>query len=90
MDWRDGPVRVGQPAASGRELALLRAVAAGRAQMTVSCEPDLTIDGLNCCDQHAAHGLSHAGLICPGAVGVLGSRVPAALTSAGAALLATA
>jgi hypothetical protein len=72
---------------NGRELALLRAVAAGRAELTVSSEPDLTIDGLNCCDQTTAHSLSHAGLICPGRVATLGTRVPAALTSAGIALL---
>jgi hypothetical protein len=75
------------PTLSSRDRAILRAVAAGRAEMTVSSEPDLIIDSLNCCDQHAAHCLSRAGLICTAAVGAPGARVRAALTEAGATLL---
>ena len=75
------------PTLTGRDRAILRAVAAGRAEVTVSCEPDLLIDGLNCCDQAAVHGLCHAGLICPATLGRAGARVPAVLTSAGAAAL---
>ncbi|MFF0145401.1 MULTISPECIES: hypothetical protein [Amycolatopsis] len=48
---------------SGRALAMLRAVAAGRAELTCSCEPDLRVDGLPCCDQPAAHALARDGLI---------------------------
>lgn len=48
---------------SHRVLAMLRAVAAGRGELTRSCEPDLRIDGLPCCDQVAAHELVHAGLV---------------------------
>jgi hypothetical protein len=48
---------------SRRALAMLRAVAAGRAEVTCSCEPDLRVDGLPCCDQATAHELAHAGFI---------------------------
>jgi len=50
---------------SHRAMALLRAVAEGRAEITASCEPDLFIDGLSCGDQYTAHLLAHAGLIRP-------------------------
>lgn len=57
-----------------RELAMLRAIAAGRAELTRSCEPDLRVDGLPCCDQTTAHALVREGLVRPvsapgGAVG---------------------
>jgi hypothetical protein len=48
-----------------RALAMLRAVGAGRAELTCSCEPDLRVDGLPCCDQATAHELARAGLIRP-------------------------
>lgn len=48
---------------SYRALAMLRAVAQGRAEITVSLEPDLYVDGLPCSDQSAAHRLAHAGLL---------------------------
>lgn len=73
--------------ATNRTRALLVAVAAGRAELTLSCEPDLRIDGLLCCDQENAHELSHDGLIHPTRPGRIGSWVPAELTQAGAALL---
>ncbi|HVV11203.1 hypothetical protein [Amycolatopsis sp.] len=73
-----------------RALAMLRAAAAGRAEMTCSCEPDLFIDGLACCDQVTARLLAHTGLIRPARPGTLGQRVPVRLTAAGhAALQAT-
>ena len=72
---------------SGRDRALLRAVAAGRAELIGGCEPDLLIDGLCCCDQYAAHRLARAGLIRPAAPAAIGQRVPAELTAAGAAAL---
>jgi len=72
---------------SGRDLALLRAVATGRAELAHSCEPDLFIDGLCCCDQYAAHQLAHRGLIRPAAGAPIGHRVRAELTGAGAAVL---
>lgn len=70
-------------AINGRALAMLRAVAAGRAQLTCSSEPDLFVDGLPCCDQFTAHVLAHEGLIRPSRVAPLGHRVPATLTAAG-------
>jgi hypothetical protein len=72
----------------GRHRAYLRAVAAGRAEMTCSCTPDLFIDGLACCDQYTAHQLTTTGLITPTSTGRPGHRVAAALTTDGTAALA--
>ena len=74
-------------AITGRALAMLRAVSAGRAELICSCEPDLVIDGLGCCDQYTAHRLARAGLIRPAVPGAIGERVPAELTLAGRAVL---
>lgn len=71
-----------------RAVAMLRAVSDGRAELICSCEPDLVIDGLGCCDQYTAHLLSRAGLIRPVVQGTFGQRVPAELTGAGRAVLA--
>ncbi|MGH3947955.1 MAG: hypothetical protein ACRDSE_02360 [Pseudonocardiaceae bacterium] len=43
---------------TGRDRAILAAVAAGRVEMSCSCEPDLFVDGLCCCDQVAARNLA--------------------------------
>lgn len=75
-------------ALSGRDRAILRAVADGRVDIALSSEPDLFVDGLFCCDQLAAHALAHAGFICPATTGRRGSHVPALLTTAGVAALA--
>ena len=75
------------PAVNHRMLAMLRAVAAGRAQVTCSAEPDLFVDGVPCCDQFTAHVLAHEGLVSPGQAGTPGQRVPAVLTRAGRALV---
>jgi hypothetical protein len=75
------------PVANHRVLAMLRAVAAGRAQLTCSAEPDLFVDGVPCCDQFTAHGLAHEGLVRAGQPGKPGQRVPAVLTRAGCALV---
>jgi hypothetical protein len=74
---------------SWREFAMLRAIAAGRADITCSCEPDLFIDGLACCDQSAAHHLARAGLVRATSPAEVGQRVPAELTNPGCAVLAT-
>ncbi|WP_436502075.1 hypothetical protein [Actinokineospora sp. HUAS TT18] len=66
---------------------MLRAVAAGRAELVLSCEPDMLIDGLSCCDQFTAHDLTRAGLVRPAHPGLVGHRVPAVLTNAGHAAL---
>ena len=48
---------------SGRDRAILRAVAAGGAELVLGAEPDLFFDGRCCCDQTAAHHLVRAGFI---------------------------
>lgn len=73
----------GSLALSCRVLAMLRAIAVGRAEMTCSSEPDLFIDGLACCDQSTAHALAHHGLIRPARPDLIGKRVPVRLTAAG-------
>jgi hypothetical protein len=71
-----------------RAKSMLRAVVAGRAQISCSSEPDLFIDNVPCCDQYTAHMLAHAGLIEPAGQGDVGQLVPARLTDAGVAALA--
>lgn len=70
-----------------RERATLRAVAGGHAEISCSCEPDLFIDGLSCCDQSTVHRLARLGLIAPARPGKCGTRVPAVLTEAGSLAL---
>ena len=72
-----------------RHYALLRAVGAGRRELSYSCEPDLYIDGRNSCDQIAAHLLARLGLIRHSTQGQIGQRVPAELTDAGHGMLAS-
>lgn len=67
---------------------MLRAVAAGRAEVTGGAEPDMYVDGLACCDQMATHDLVHAGLLRPAQPVRLGQRVGAELTEDGRAALA--
>lgn len=73
---------------SGRARAMLRAVAAGRAEVTGGTEPELYVDGLPCCDQMATHDLVHAGLLRPTRPTSFGLRVCAELTDDGRAALA--
>ena len=68
---------------SGRDRAILRAVAAGGAELQLGTEPDLFLDGRCCCDQLAAHHLVRAGFIAATTLGLVGQRVAAALTPAG-------
>jgi hypothetical protein len=70
-----------------RDRAILRAVAAGGAELVYGAVPDLLLDGRCCCDQSAAHQLAQAGLIAPAGAAKVGQRVLACLTPAGAALL---
>ncbi len=65
---------------SRRDLALLRAVHVGRAELVCGCEPHLLVDGLHICDQDTA---ALAGLIAPAIPGQVGMRVLAQLTDAG-------
>ncbi|GAB2756782.1 hypothetical protein JOM49_003112 [Amycolatopsis magusensis] len=71
-----------------RARAMLRAVQAGRAELTASCEPDLRVDGLHCSDQATSHQLARAGLIRAAGPALPGSWVRAELTPAGLAALA--
>lgn len=73
-----------------RELAMLRAVAQGRAEITSSCEPDLFVDGIACCDQAAAHHLAHGGYLRPAQDCPIGRRCPAVLSDLGHHALALA
>jgi hypothetical protein len=81
--------RTGSPEAdpggrlTGRDRAILRAVAAGNAEFTWGAEPDLLLDGRYCCDQAAVHWLTRAGLIAPATAGEAGERVAATVTAAG-------
>jgi hypothetical protein len=77
------------PILTRRDRAILRAVADGRAELVYGAEPDLLLDGRCCCDQVAAHRLARAGLIAPLVVAGVGQRVPARLTPAGSAQLAS-
>lgn len=70
-----------------RERATLRAVAGGHAEISCSCEPDLFIDGLSCCDQSTVHRLARLGLIAPAIPGKRGTRVLAVLTESGSLAL---
>jgi len=74
---------------SGRDRAILRAVAAGGAELQLGSEPDLFLDGRCCCDQTAAHQLVRAGFIAAPTLGFVGQRVAAALTPAGRTALGT-
>ncbi|WP_410638427.1 hypothetical protein [Amycolatopsis sp. lyj-346] len=74
---------------NNRARAMLLAVASGRAEIACSCEPDLYIDGLVCCDQYTAHSLAHRGLVEPARLGRVGQRVRARLTPAGSVALGT-
>ncbi len=74
---------------SRRDLALLRAVAAGRCELSRRGGLVLFVDGRCCCDQSAAHRLTREGFIALERK-VASDRVPAELTPAGRALLAVA
>jgi hypothetical protein len=67
---------------TGRERALLRAVAAGRCELTASREPDLLVDGMFCSDQLCARRLVRSRLVTRTGSGS-GRRTPAALSDAG-------
>jgi hypothetical protein len=74
---------------SRRDLALLRAVHVGRAELVCGCQPHLLVDGLHVCDQDTA-ALTGADLIAPAIPGQVGMRVLAQLTDAGQRALAVA
>jgi hypothetical protein len=70
-------------ALSRRAIAMLKAVGEGRAELRCSCEPDLRVDGLSCCDQNTAHDLARAGLVRAAVAVAPGQWSPAELTDAG-------
>jgi hypothetical protein len=72
---------------SSRARAILRATWHGRVQVSLSCEPDIFVDGLVFSDQPAARALVHAGLLRATRQGQIGDRVPAKLTSEGYTVL---
>ena len=70
---------------TGRDRALLRAVADERCEFRGGCEPVLLIDGLACSDFSAAPRLVGAGLLAAPDTAV--ALAPAVLTPAGRAAL---
>lgn len=83
------PQRTVSVVPSPRARAMLAAVADGRAEVSDSCEPDMFIDGLACCDQTLAHALTHAGLIRPIGPATPSGRHGVTLTALGVEALAT-
>jgi hypothetical protein len=75
---------------TNREHAILQAVADGRAELTCSCEPDLRVDGLLCCDQAAVRALVHRGYVRQAAEHAAGRWERATLTSTGLACISAA
>jgi hypothetical protein len=73
---------------TGRDRALLRAVAAGRCELAMSCEPVLLVDGLPCSDSSVAHRLIAAGYVA--APDPTRLTAPALLTPSGLEALAPA
>ena len=76
------------PLLNRRELATLRAVASGEAEISCSKAPDLFLDGLACCDQSTARRLATLGLVEAAHQGASGARVPAVVTETGKHVLA--
>ena len=72
---------------TGRDRAILRAVAGGSAELSGGSEPDLFLDGRSCCDQPAARRLAQLGLIAAAVASPVGRRAPAIVTPAGRALI---
>jgi hypothetical protein len=67
---------------SHRDRAVLRAVAAGRCQISAGAGAPLIIDGIGCCDQLVGPRLVKAGLIA-----AVARPGPARLTDSGRAVL---
>jgi hypothetical protein len=68
---------------SSRDRAVLRAVAAGRCELSAEFGGLLVVDGMSCCDQFLGVRLTSAGLIAAAGSG----PGPARLTAYGQALL---
>lgn len=72
-----------------RAMSILRAVRDGRAELALSCEPDLYVDGIPCCDQATARTLGKLGLISAARPGRIGDLIPAVVTQDGHRALGT-
>jgi len=88
MDHDSRPESTEITALTRRAVNMLKAVRDGRAQLALSCEPDLYVDGIPCCDQATARALGRLGLISPSRPGQVGELVPAVVTGAGRRVLA--
>lgn len=83
----DQPAPVTLPAPlSCQEEAILRAVHAGRVEISCSREPDMFVDGINCCHQATARRMFHEGWVQRAHSGLATERVRAGLTAAGRAV----
>lgn len=71
-----------------RQLAVLVATAEGRCELSSSCEPDVFVDGLCCCDHSVGGLLLRAGLVRRATLTLADQRVPVEVTELGYALLA--
>ena len=74
---------------TGRDRAILRAVALGGAELGGGRRADLFLDGRCCCDQSAARRPGAHGPIAAATLGLLGQRVAAAFYPAGRGALST-
>lgn len=68
---------------SHRDRAVLRAIAAGRCEISADAGISLVIDGVHCCDQFIGRRLAQAGLI----AATRSRPGPARLTPSGQALV---
>lgn len=82
------PITVAR-APTGCQRTILTAVAAGHAELTRRCEPDLFVDRLCCCDRVTAHHLAHTGLITTTGGAKASTRRAAVLTTADETALAS-
>ena len=73
---------------TARHRSMLKAISQGRAKLTRSQHPGLSVDG-RWCDQVAASELVRGGLVRPARLAAVGTLVPAVLTTAGAAVLSS-
>ena len=68
---------------SGRDRAVLRAVAAGRCELRAGCEPVLVVDAVRCADSGVAVRLIAAGLVATPIGTAVAQLTPAGRVAAG-------
>lgn len=71
-----------------RRIAVLKAVLAGRCELSGGSEPDIYVDGLCCCDHSVAGDLLRDGMVRP-VLTVAGRHARAQITERGRTMLAT-